>query len=125
MNLGTKMKSTGSELVASTVEKEPKITYPSFTLNDEIAKAFLKECDCELGDEVTCTAKLKITRRSEDEFGSSIGFDVLSLDDISETEETSESGDEQEPDDEEKVLGYKRKVAPKEAPTLKAADLED
>lgn len=104
----------------------PKVTYPGFTLNDEVAEAFKNECDCELGDEITATVRLKVTRQSADEYGKSVGFDVLSLDNIQYPEEDS---DEEKPaakedGSEEKMLGYKRPAAKKEVPPISAKDLD-
>ena len=105
MDLGTKKESSESGALVPAAPDMPKISYPSFTLNDKVAEDFHKECpDCKLGEELTATVKLKVTSYRVDRYGKSVGFDVVSLDDISETP----SG-ESEDDSEEKILGYKRK----------------
>jgi hypothetical protein len=132
MNLGKQNKNLNPETSPASPDA-PKITYPGFNLSDEVAEAFLKECDCKLGDEITATVRLKVTRQSADEYGKSVGFDVMSLDNIKYPEEGS--GDEKpksgekdeevsEDESEEKALGYKRPTAKKETPSLSAEDLE-
>jgi hypothetical protein len=116
MDLGREIKSP--EVAGSPSEsKEPKITYPSFTLNDKAAEEFCKEHECELGKEYAFTGKLKVTGHREDEFGKSITFDVKEIDDMAEehTEGDEKPKDDEKPaddtadKDEEKILGYKKK----------------
>lgn len=132
MDLGRKMKAPGSEPASPVSAKEPKVTYPGFSLNDEIADSFLKEYDCDLGDEITATVKLKVTSLRKDEYGNSVGFDVLSLDDVQDSGKTDEdengkkkSDDDEASDEETKTLGYKRPTVKKETPSVSAKDLAD
>ena len=104
MDLGVKRKEGGDVPVASDA---PKVSYPSFTVRDDIAKQLMESLSCKLGDEVKGEVTLRCTGQRQDQYGSSLDFDVISLD----TEgEGDDSGDE-----ETKVLGYKR-PAPGEKP---------
>jgi hypothetical protein len=131
MDLGKK--SPSPEVAPSLVSDTKKISYPGVTLNDEVAEAFLKDHPCDLGDELTATVKLRVSSLRKDEYGHSVGFDVVALDDVKasggEKEdaegETEDDGDESEPDDQEKILGYKRKPSKKEAPGISAKELSD
>ena len=123
MDLGTKREST--ENMPSPVTPDmPKISYPSFNLNDKVAESFHKECpDCKLGEELTATVKLKVTSYRADNYGKSVGFDVLSLDDMNKaSEDEADAG-------EEKVLGYKRSKtaagSEQEGASISAKGLED
>ena len=78
MDLGREMKSP--EVSSSPVDaKNPKVTYPGFNLNDDQADEFRDDYKPALGDEFTCTVKLRVTSLRQDEWGNSIGFDMLSL----------------------------------------------
>jgi hypothetical protein len=119
MNLGQKRPS--GELVSPQKSDEPKETFPSFTLSDKIADAFLKEYDCDLGDEITAKVKLKVSSLRKDEYGNSVGFEMRTLDDIKvvgEEDDEKESGDE-------KVLGYKPKEKPEAPDTSEADNVEE
>jgi hypothetical protein len=118
MNLGQKRPS--GEIAVPQKSTEPKETFPGFNLNDKIADEFLKEYDCDLGDKITATVKLRVSSLRKDEYGNSIGFEVLTLDDI----EVVGEEEENEKDSDEKVLGYKPKEKP-EAPDTTEADLEE
>lgn len=129
MDLGTKRNKEGGLAPAS--PKLPDKSYPSFTLNDKVAEEFCDEyTDYKIGDEVTAKVKLKLTSLRQDGYGHSVGFDVVSIDDVegsgkSEGEEGKEKeseggedgksgdgdGDEDDVDAEEKTLGYKRTKA--------------
>lgn len=94
-------------------------SYPSFNLSDEIAKKFGAEYDCEVGDELTANVKLRVSGIREDEYGHSITFDVVSLDDVTETGGADKEAEPGESDDEEeKTLGYKRPAGNHETPSL-------
>lgn len=119
MDLGRKSEQPEGLPTASPAKgKEPKMIYPQFDLRDKVAEAFGKEYDCDVGDELTATVKLRVSGIRNDEYGQSKTFEVTEIDDI------EEQGGGDEPDDEEKTLGYKR---PKktEVPDTSAADLED
>lgn len=125
MDLGTKQKSPGAIPPSPVDAKQPKITYPSLYLNDDKAEEFLKDNSGELGTEITATVKLRVVSLRKDEYGNSVSFDVLSLDDI---QSSSADKKEKESDDaEEKTLGYKRpkSTSLKEVPDTSAKDLED
>ena len=104
--------------------KEPKISYPSFSIPDAHADEFQQEYPCKLGDVLTCTIKIKVTSQRADEYGKSLGFDVLSIDDAEPAGEETGSEDDaneegDEPNEEEQALGYKRPPASdKEVPEV-------
>lgn len=132
MDLGREMKSPGVPPATAVDEKEPKITYPGFSLSDKTADEFTKECAPKLGDEYAATVRLRVTSLTADEYGSRVGFDVMEMDDIAEEGEAKEEkGESEEADteesspDEEKTLGYKRKTSKKEAPDISAKSLVD
>lgn len=114
MDLGREIPS-GPEMSAAPSMPEKRVSYPGFTLNDEVAKTFCAAHTCELGTEFTAKVKLKVTSLRKDEYGHSLGFDVEALDGI--------ATPEKEDDSEEKSLGYKRPKSKKEAPNLSAKDL--
>ena len=138
MDLGIEQTDTGLP-AATVVERSsaPRIRYPSLSLDDTKAKEFLAATPSELGDTITATVKLKISGLREDQYGSSVTFDVLSLDtgkaDKPGSEATPFAGKEppaeeaaeveEEDESEAKLLGYKRPKTKKEAPALKAEDL--
>lgn len=124
MDLGRKQESPEVATVAAQSEsKEPKIHYPSVTLNDEAAKAFCKAHECEMGTEYCGTLKFKVTGKRDDSYGSSVTLDIMDIDDVAEehTEgsekpksdekpaDESKPADDSSDKDEEKILGYKRK----------------
>lgn len=133
MDLGTKPNQEPAMPPTSSPEA-PKISYPGFSLNDKTAETFLTDNPVDLGDTITATVKLKVTRLEKSSFGHSLGFDVLSLDNISasaddkEGEDTDDGeGDEEAPgaETETKALGYKRPKVVKETPVMSAKDLTD
>lgn len=119
MDLGRKADSPEGIPTASPAKsKEPKMIYPQFDLRDKVVEAFDKEYDCEVDDVIEAKVKLRVSGVRKDEYGQSKTFEVLSIDEV------EVEGDE-EPDDEEKSLGYKR-PSKKDAPDTSAADdLED
>ena len=139
MDLGRKSKSFGSLATQTASPEEPKITYPGFSLSDEVAKKFTAEHEPKLGEEYAATVRLKVTSLTADEYGERVGFDVVELDDVAEEAEEgkesfdetsgsgsgSGSGEAEEPDEETKTLGYKRKKTEKETPDISAKTLED
>jgi hypothetical protein len=125
MDLGKEMKEPGAIPASPVDEKQPKITYPGFSLSDKTADQFTSENSPKLGEEYTATVRLRVTSLSSDEWGSRVGFDVTELNDVT---EATEDGDEKPGADgdtagEEKTLGYKRKKTAKETPSLSAKDL--
>ena len=126
MDLGQKIESPSSEPVAAAKDKEPRVSYPSTTLNDKVAEDFLNEYECDLGDEITFTGRAKITALRKDEYGKSVGMDLTNLDDVKIVGEEDEGEGESEKEPSEKeVLGYERPESKNEAPDTSAADLED
>jgi hypothetical protein len=124
MNLGKETKppeTAGVPLASPTDSKEPKISYPDFTVRDDAAKELLKEWPCELGQEYAATVLVRVSALRADEYGQSVSFEVKELEDM--TEESEEKQAEDKPDDEEKMLGYRRKKTEKEAPAMSAKDL--
>ena len=128
MDLGEKIssESIGGPVPASpSTDKAKDIRYPRLSLDGKTAKEFISEHDLDLGDYVTATVRLCVTSLRKDEYGHSIGFDVESMDDIKAEEGDEGAESEDKPDDEEKILGYKRTPsAKKETPDLSAKDLE-
>ena len=129
MDLGTKQKNLGEPVSAAT----PKISYPSFTLNDEAAEKLVEACDCAVGDEITATVTLKVTYLRKDTYGNSLGLDVRKLNDpVVATNEGDGSDETGEPTEEDKseaetdMLGYKRPASkPKnEVPKFDASELD-
>ena len=137
MDLGTKQKK-GETGLPSPMDDKAKITYPDLVLRDKKVEAFLKECpdSKELGYELSAMVNLRVSGLSEDEFGKRLNFEVLSIDDLEDTDEDedeekedkdekgAEKAEDKEPD-EEKVLGYKRPKVTKPAPPMGAEDLEE
>jgi hypothetical protein len=108
---------------------KPKITYPELTIRNQPAKDQLADYECEPGEEYTATVRLRavsVTKNDGNSLydGTSVRYDVLSMDDFKHAE-----GKEEEPDDEdkaeEKALGYKRPKSVKEAPSTDAKELEE
>lgn len=99
MDCGTKHK---GELMPTKAAnpKKPKISYPSFTLNDDKAAAFLKETKAEVGDVFTGSNKIEVTGMRDDEYGKSVTISVIELNDLAESE-ASESKAEDEGDAED------------------------
>lgn len=78
MDLGTEPSKT-----PGVIEPAKGPSYPGLSLSDDKAKEFLEECpDLKIGDEVTAKVKLKVSSLRHDNYGHSIGFDAVSLDDI-------------------------------------------
>lgn len=145
-DLGTLPKDDSS-LTPPAGPEPKKPSYPSFSLNDDKVDAVKGDETCAVGDEYTATVKLRVSSVSDDNYGKSLRFDVISLDgftpaegsaddeadEAGETDETDESDTEatdEKPstlsdDEEENVLGYKRPA--KSAPpfTGKGKDLID
>ena len=138
MDLGKKF--SIDSLATPTSGDEPKTSYPGFSLSDEVADQFLKDSGAKVGDEFAATVRLKVTGLSDDQIGKNVRFDVVELDDV--TEEGGEgsssgsgeaggegsssgSGEAEEPDEETKTLGYKRKKTEKETPDISAKTLQD
>lgn len=56
--------------------------YPDLTLRDDNIKAVKGDQQCELGEEYTATVRLRVKGLSDNEYGSRLEFDVLSMDDF-------------------------------------------
>lgn len=119
MNLGRKSESSEGLPTASPAKsKEPKMIYPQFDLRDKVSEAFGKEYDCDVGDTLTATVKLRVSGIRNDEYGQSKTFEVTEIDDV--------EVDGEEPEDEEtKTLGYKRPSKSNAPDTTGADNLED
>lgn len=131
MDLGSKPKNLDSVSPAS--PEQPKVRYPSFTLNDEVAAAFMEAYpDCKVGEELTATVKLVLSSQRQDEYGKSVGFDVQSMDDIvkgkaaevPDGEKPDGEEAEEEEDSDEKVLGFKLPKKSNPVPDTSAADID-
>lgn len=137
MNLGQKGKDLSGPVSIS--DSKNKVSYPSFTLRDDVAKDFLASYDCKIGDELTATIKLKVSGLRQDQFGSSVEFEALDLDNITKKGKKVEGKDAAADDEsktpapantvdedaEEKILGYKRpaKNPVKETPDTSAESM--
>jgi len=107
--------------LATAQKPKQKASYPSFQLSDEVAEKFSSEYDCEVGDELTATVKLRVSGIRKDEYGHGITFDVVSIDDVSEKPDADDEGGDED-DAEEKTLGYKRPEGKHETPDLSVND---
>ena len=77
--------------------KSPETTYPSLTLNDDLATAFLKENEVVLGDEIEVPAKFRVSGLRDDNYGSSVTLDVLEIGEGEKDESAEEeAGEEKE-----------------------------
>jgi len=105
MDLGTKVKETD----AVSVPEPPSGTrYPGFTLSDDVVDQLTDECPCEVGDTLTATVKLKVTGMTDQEYGKSLSFDVLSMEVDGEPEKAeSDEADGAEDEESEKPSGKK------------------
>lgn len=119
MDLGRKIPD-GPSLASDPAPDKPRVSYPGFSLNDEVAKAFAKEAKPALGQEYSATITFKVTSLRQDEYGASVGLDVLTLDDVK-----PDSEDESEDNSEEKILGIKRPKITKESPDISASSFAD
>lgn len=72
----------------------PDVTYPSFCLNDDVAKEFIEAHEINLGKEFEATVKLKVTGVRKDEYGQSVTFDVFELNTDGESSSKEEGGEE-------------------------------
>ena len=123
MDLGTKNKSLG-EPVSS---ESPKVTYPGFSLRDENVEKVKGDHDCKVGDEYSATVKLKVTGLRDDQYGKSIDFDVVDMDEFSPTAasgESDEGSSNEESDSETKAFGYDRKALEKSKPSVPKPDMK-
>lgn len=109
MDCGTKHKGGPAEAMPSKA-KEPKITYPSFTLNDEKATAFLKETEAEVGDFLTSSTKLEVTGMRDDEYGKSVTLSVVALNDLAEGEADAEAEEGEADEKDEKPAKVNKAV---------------
>lgn len=64
--------------------------FPDLTIRDENVAKVRDGQECELGEEYTATVRLRVKGMSEDEYGSRLEFDVLSIDDF----EPADGGDD-------------------------------
>lgn len=147
MELGQTSDSSNGPL-STADEGKDKVSYPSYSLRGDKMEEFLKECPeaKEVGYELTARVKLKVSGFRDDQYGKDLTLDVQSMDDFkdedededeneetpaeeaSETpeEEATEQAEGSEPDEEEKMLGYKRPQREnKPAPGASAKDLEE
>lgn len=88
---------------AMTVPGKPKQPrYPDLTLRDANVEKVKGEHECTLGDEYVATVRLRVKGISDDEFGSRLEFDVLSIDEFTPADgATQDDSDEEEAADEE------------------------
>jgi hypothetical protein len=116
MDLGRK--SEFGATVSSDSKPEPKVHYPSITLNDKAAEDFCKEHECEIGQEYAGTVKFKVTgKRDDSEIGKGVTLDILEIGDVAEehtegdekSKEADKARDDESDKAEEKVLGFKPK----------------
>lgn len=96
-----------SEIAPATTAPAKEQRYPDLTIRDENVAKVKDGQECELGEEYTVTVRLRVKGMSEDEYGSRLEFDVLSIDDF---EPADGGGDE---DDGEEEAPKDGKATPK------------
>jgi len=95
MDLGVKREKNEAMPVTSPDVEMPDIIYPSFSLDGDKAKEFADQFPADLNDSMTVKAKIKLTGLRNDKYGSSLNFDILSIDGAKVTsEESGEEGDD-------------------------------
>jgi hypothetical protein len=89
------------------------MSYPSLTVSDGKVDELMGECPCEMGDVLTGKVKLKVTSMSDQRYGKSLSFDVLSLDldQKAEQEEEAKEAPEEAADEEKPAKSTKRNPA--------------
>lgn len=82
MDLGTKRDESKESLPVRSSPDMPDTLYPSFSLDGDKAKEFAEESKADLNSTITGRVKLKLTGLRNDRYGSSLSFDILSIDDM-------------------------------------------
>ena len=138
MELGQKSSENG--LPSTAGEEKDKVSFPSYSLRGDKMEEFLKECPeaKEVGYELTARVKLKVSGYRDDQYGKDLTLEVQSMDDFKDEDEDEGTGDEEasespdeeqaegnEPDEEEKILGYKRPKVKKESYGGGAKELQE
>lgn len=91
MDLGTKVEEGSNAIAAAPQSSDgPKVNYPGFSLNDDKVHEFLEEHPVTMGDTITFTGKAKVTGMSDQRYGQSLQFDLLSMDGV------KKSGDDED-----------------------------
>lgn len=106
-DLGYTEKSSEIESATTAAAKEQR--YPDLTIRDENVAKVKDGQECELGEEYIAVVRLRVKGMSEDEYGSRLEFDVLSIDDF----EPTEGGDDEETDDSMTGDSESKKKTPK------------
>lgn len=99
MDLGTEPKDNMPPMAGAQSEA-PKTVYPSFSVRDAKVEELCKECEVGKDDEGTATIRWRVSGHRDDEYGKSIDFQVLELNDIAKA--GGEKGEEEESEDEKK-----------------------
>lgn len=98
MDLGTKVEESSLPSAPAQVADGPKVNYPGFSLNDDKVREFLEEHPVTMGDTITFTGKAKVTGMSDQRYGTSLQFDLLSMDGVKKAgDEEEEEGEEESP----------------------------
>lgn len=77
-------------------------TYPGLTLRDGQVEAVKGEHSCEIDEEYDAFIRIRVKGLTSDEYGKSITFDVLNMDDFTPAEGVGENDEEEEEAPEEK-----------------------
>lgn len=92
MDLGTKRENSEPSIAPG--QDESGVSYPGFSLNDSKVKEFLEENPVTMGDVITFTGRAKVTGMSDQRYGTSLQFDLLSMEDCK--KETDEQEEEEQ-----------------------------
>lgn len=103
--------------ISKAESKEPR--YPDLTLRDEQVERVKGDHQCTPGDEYTATVRLRVSGVKDDEYGSSLSFQVLSMDEFTPAEGGAEYDEEVEEDEPEEKTA-KGKQQPSKALTYAA-----
>lgn len=90
MDLGRENKMEQPAVASPAQGEGPKMTYPSFSINDDQVDEFFEQCKLGINEEATATVRLRLADASDGQYGKRLGFDVLSMNGIKKTEGGSE-----------------------------------
>ena len=124
MDLGTKQPENMA-VPTSPSTKEGKV-YPSLYIDGEVAEQFLKECDCEIGDEGEAVVRFRLTGINKRDNGqSSVTLECRALMLEGEEDEAEESDEWQKREEEEGVEAHKGKSSRSKNPAVSKLMEED
>ena len=123
MDLGTKQPENMA-VPTSPSTKEGKV-YPSLYIDGEVAEQFLKECDCEIGDEGEAVVRFRLTGINKRNGQSSVTLECRALMLEGEEDEPEESDGWQKREEEEGVEALKGKSSRSKNPAVSKLMEED